>query len=436
MKMVIGAALAALAIAAIPATDSIAQGGYGGGGSTSSQTVPQPQQSQSGGSNSGAPASAVRLRPPVGKPMQEAQAAYDAKDYATALAKAREADAVADKTDEEAYYVNRFMGQILLAQKDYAGALTALAKAIATNATPANEKPSVFGAAMQLAAQAKQYAQAVSYGEMLVALGPLDERSAAILAQSYYNKGDHEKAMKLAQEALARNPTDPNNKAMLLQVQTLEQARSGNTGAVSASLEAQCAETCDGKSWGYLVGVAMQKVGARLTNHQGLNLLRLRLAAGGMEAIDYTTMAGLAIDFALPAEAKSVLEKGLAAGAISRSGRVNEMLSRANSQVGRDRASLAQFEREASASSKGEMDVKLGESYYTHGMYAQAETALRRGIGKGGVNDRADAQITLGIVLLAAGKREEAATAFKNAEASASVAPIAHVWALYAGRRG
>lgn len=434
MKTVLGAALAALAIAAIPATESIAQGGYGGG-STSSQTVPQPQSSGNRAVGSGTP-SAIKLRPPVGKPMQEAQAAFDAKDYATALAKAREADAVADKTAEETYYVNRFMGQIALAQQDSAAALAALSKAIATGATPDNEKPSVIGAAMQLSAIAKQYAQAVTYGEMLMALGPLDERSAAILAQSYYNNGNHEKAMKLAQEALARNPTDPNNKAMLLQVQTLEQARAGNTGAVSASLEAQCVESCDGKSWGYLVGVAMQKAGARMTNHQGLNALRLRLAAGGMDPIDYTTMAGLAIDFALPAEAKAVLEKGIAAGAISRSGRVNELLSRANSRIGADRASLAQFEREASASAKGEMDVKLGESYYTHGMYAQAETALRRGLGKSGVADRADAQLTLGIVLMAAGKRAEAAAAFKSAEASASVAPIARVWGIYASRKG
>ena len=50
------------------------------------------------------------------------------------------------------------------------------------------------------------------------------------------------------------------------------------------------------------------------------------------------------------------------------------------------------------------------------------------------MHDRADAQVTLGIVLLAEGKKDDAVAAF-SAGGSGSQAAIAHLWALYANRK-
>jgi tetratricopeptide (TPR) repeat protein len=155
-----------------------------------------------------------------------------------------------------------------------------------------------------------------------------------------------------------------------------------------------------------------------------------------MDANDYVTMATLARSLALPAEAQSVLQKGIAAGVITRSGRVAELLNGAAGDAGREARILGTFEREGAASSRGEIDVKLGETYYAHGRLAQAETAMRRGIGKGGVRDMADAQVTLGVILLAAGKKEEALAAFRAAEQSATQAAVARMWAMFANRKG
>jgi hypothetical protein len=138
------------------------------------------------------------------------------------------------------------------------------------------------------------------------------------------------------------------------------------------------------------------------------------------------------MQFQLPAEAQAALQKGIAAGTIQRSGRVAQILNQASTEAQREAGALASFEREAAARSNGEVDVKLGETYFAHGKFAQAETALRRGLGKGGVRDREDAQITLGIVLLAQGKKEEAVAAFNGAGAS----PVAKLWTLYANRKG
>ena len=80
----------------------------------------------------------------------------------------------------------------------------------------------------------------------------------------------------------------------------------------------------------------------------------------------------------------------------------------------------------------GEVDVKLGESYFTYGRYDDAIAALQKGIEKGGLKDPADAQTTLGIALLAAGKKDQAVATFEKAATSqGAAAQVAHVWTLY-----
>ena len=439
-RIILPATVAALASTVALTGVALGQAGYGGSSAasqpTTQQAIPVQPGVQTRPSSRSSSAPTVKLRSEVAKPLQEAIKLYDAKDYAGAMAKAREADAVAEKTPQEEYVIAKFIGQVAINQNDRPTAMAAFNRAIATNAVPDNEKPNMYYIALALNAEAKNFAQAIAYGEMLQALGPLDEKASVALAQAYYNKGDYPSAVRIAKAALAGTVTEPRNRTALLEVQTKGQAQQGDQGAAVASLEAQCADTCDGKSWGQLVGVTMSKIGSRLTDHMALNLFRLRLMAGGMDANDYVTMATLARSLALPAEAQSVLQKGIAAGTITRSGRIAEILNGATADAAREARTLAQFEREAAAQSRGEVDVKLGETYYAHGQLAQAETALRRGLGKSGVRDPADARITLGVILLAAGKKAEALEAFRAAEQTAAQAPVARMWVMYAGRKG
>ena len=431
-------AVAALAIGLVPIAGSQAQ--YTRGGSSPSVTNEADTRGMttttSAPHTSSSPSSGTRVRPELAKPLQEAVTLNNAQDYAGAMAKIREADAAAtDKTPQEEYVVAKFLGSVALHLNDHATALAAFNRAIASNAVPPDEKPNMLYITMVLNAEQKNFAQAVALGEQLQALGPLDEKSAVGLAQSYYNNGQYPQAIKVAQAALAAGVTDPQNKAALLEVQTKGEAQMGNQAGAAASLESQCAEMCDGKSWGQLVGITMSKIYG-LTDHLALNLFRLKMMAGGMELGDYITMATLDLGAGLPAEAKTVLERGIAAGIVHRSGRAAELLGKATTQAAADARSLPAFEREAAAKANGEEDVKLGEFYFTHGQLAEAETALRRGLGKSGVHDRADAQMTLGIVLLAEGKKEDAVAAFGSASSSSTQAPAAHLWTLYANRKG
>jgi Flp pilus assembly protein TadD len=100
-----------------------------------------------------------------------------------------------------------------------------------------------------------------------------------------------------------------------------------------------------------------------------------------------------------------------------------------------DQQVLSALAAEAAKQTNGEIDVKLGESYYTYGRFDEAVTAIQKGIEKGGLKDAADAQTTLGIALLAAGKKADAVAALdKAAAAGGAGGQVAHVWSLYGKR--
>src|SRR5258705_13183495 len=100
-----------------------------------------------------------QVRVPVGKPLNAAMKLVDTKDFAGALAKVREADAVMDKTPFEEYQVTKYMRFIAInqAMPDYAAATVAYNRQIASGGAPDAEKPNMYNVAMRLNYQAMDY---------------------------------------------------------------------------------------------------------------------------------------------------------------------------------------------------------------------------------------------------------------------------------------
>jgi len=163
-----------------------------------------------------------------------------------------------------------------------------------------------------------------------------------------------------------------------------------------------------------------------MSDHNLLNLYRLAALVGTMKDMDYAAMATIDLQNGLPQEAKTVLMKANKSG---------DLLTQANSLAAKDQDALKDLATEAAKQTNGEIDVKLGESYYTYGRYDDAIAALQKGIQKGGLKDAADAQTTLGLVLWAAGKKAEAEAAFEKAAAAGGASgQVAHTWDLFGKR--
>jgi hypothetical protein len=369
---------------------------------------------------------ANQVRPVVGRPLNDAQKLTDAKDFAGALAKVKEADAAMDKTPFEQYMIAKYMGFIYVNQPmpDYEAARAAYNAQIATGAAPDAEKAAMYGIAMRLNFQAKDYAGAIKNAADLKAIGPLDDTGQLVLIQSYYSTMDYVNAASTAKAELAEKQAagmKPGEDVLGLLLNA--QIRNKDEAGARQTLDIMASVSKKPEVWEQVMDFSLGQQG--MTDHNLLNLYRLAMLVGTMKDTDFAAMATIDLQNGLPNEAKAVLAKGNKSG---------ELLTQANQFAAKDQEALKDLAAEAGKQTNGEIDVKLGESYYTYGRYDEAVASLQKGIEKG-VKDVADAQTTLGIALWAAGKKPEAMAAFEKAAAAGGAGgQVAHTWSLYGKR--
>lgn len=374
----------------------------------------------------------------VGKPLNEAikftdavktakNDAEKAKDFSDALDKVKEADAVKDKTPYEDYQVAKFLGYIAINQPmpDYAAAAAAYNRQVASGGAPDAEKAGVYKVAMRLNYQEKSFPEAIKDGVALQMLEPFDDTEYLVMIQSYYSTDDFTNAADMAKKEIAAKTASgmkPSEDVLGLLLNS--QIKSKNEAGAREALDQLAMISTKPDVWGQEMDFALGTKG--MTDHQLLNLYRLSMLTGTMKDTDFAAMATIDLQNGLPKEAIAVLNKGNKTG---------DLMTQANQLAARDEQTLPALAVEAAKHMDGEVDVKLGESYYTYGRFDDAIAALQKGIQKGGLKDAADAETTLGIVLLAAGKKDQAVAEFDKAAAAQSAAgQVAHVWTLYGKR--
>ena len=151
-------------------------------------------------SNTSAPKS-TDVRPDIAKPLKEAVDLGKKNDFQGALAKAKEADAVTDKSPYEDYVVANFLVNFSIKLNDHATATTAINRALATNAAPEKELPLILTTAITLNTEAKNYRQAIAAGDQLQKIGAMDAASQTNVSIAYYNSGDYPNALKASKAA-------------------------------------------------------------------------------------------------------------------------------------------------------------------------------------------------------------------------------------------
>src|SRR5207244_10549044 len=102
------------------------------------------------------------VRPEVGKPLQAAIELLKQRRGKEALAQARAAQAVSDKTPYETYLVTRVLGQAAAAAGDNAAAAAALETAANSSAAPAADRVALLAAAAGQYYAVKEYSKAAA----------------------------------------------------------------------------------------------------------------------------------------------------------------------------------------------------------------------------------------------------------------------------------
>jgi tetratricopeptide (TPR) repeat protein len=369
-----------------------------------------------------------KVRAAVGKGLNDAMKAIDAKDFGTALAKVKEVDAaIKDKSPFEEYQVAKYLGFIAINQvpmPDYAAAAAAYNREIASGGAPEAEKAGMYNVAMRLNYQSMDFADVIKDAAELQKMQPLDDTGYLVLIQSYFNTSDFANAAETSKKEIAAKVAaggKPSEDVLGLLLNA--QIKNKNEAGAREALDQLAMISAKPEAWGQVIDFTLGAQG--INDHQLLNAYRLSMLTGTMKDTDYAAMATIDLQNGLPKEAIAALTKAMKTG---------ELMDQANQLAKRDDINALAAEA-VKQTNNGEVDVKLGESYYTYGQYDKAVEALQKGIQKGGLKDPADAQTTLGIAYLAAGQKDKATEAFEAAAKNQGAAgQVAHAWSLYSRR--
>ncbi len=380
------------------------------------------------------------LRPDVGKPLQAAQELIKAQKFKEALAKVREADAVANKNANESYMVERMR----IAAASGAGDAETAAKSFealkASGKLQAAEQLRMLESLAGAFYRAKDYAKTVTWGKRYLAEGGSNSGIRTLVIQSQYLSGDYAGATKelvvevQADERAGRVPAEDRLKLLLNAAQ-----RINDNGSYVMAMERLVAHYPKKEYWADLLGRVQRK--PSFSDRLALDVYRLMLASGSMRnANDYMEMAQLAVQAGLPGEGKQVVDKGFAAGVLGtgtpveadRHRRLKDLVSKRTEE---DKASLAARQTQVASAKTGNDLVDLGFAQSFNGEPKKAIALMEQGIAKGGLKRADDAKLHLGIAWLSAGDAARAQAAFKTVTGNDGTADLARLWSLLARQK-
>ena len=373
--------------------------------------------------------------PKLQKPLHDAQEALKAKKYPEAIAKLKEADAMAGKTPYDQHVINDFLGNAYINIQDYGAAAKMYESEIDDGFTPDSEKPQKTRAITELYYQVKNYDKAIEYGNRAVKGGFADERMRTLISQAYYLKGDYKGTYKFTEanieDQIKRGET-PKKDTLLLAFSACQ--KMNDDACQIKAIEKLVEYYPQPDYWAQLLyGLRQQTSG---NDASTLQVYRLMLEVDVLKsADDYSEMAQLALEAGSAGEAQHVLEKGFAKNAFTEQ-RVKErnqrLLESAKKSAATDQAGLPKLERDAEAASTGQKNYAVGFAYLGYQQPDKAADQLAKGLAKGGVKDEAGARLLLGIAQLKSGHKDDAVKSFKAVKGDPALERLANLWILHA----
>lgn len=379
----------------------------------------------------------------VAEPIKKAQQAMSKKQWDTALAEIKKAQAVANKTPFEAYQIDEFLGYVLLQQKQFAEAAPVFERTLNSGFLPAERVDDRTKTVAQLYATLGEHRKAVEWASKWLDKYPGDLDMRVLLGQSYYLLNDFKNAATTMTAVVNQaEKAGQTPKEEWLKIILASQFKLDNSKGRAQALEKMVRYHSKPEYWANLLDIKRRNDSS--DDASTLGYYRLMNEVGVLEnKDDYVEMAQLAMDAGLPGEAQRIVEKGFANGTLKSSdkteqGRYDRLSAAVKKQAAADRALLPQLAQEAEKATQGQADVALGQAYLSYGNHDKAVAALQRGLKKEGVSDADEAQISLGIAYMRQGQNKQALEAFNAVPEKSQWRDLAELWALRvrAGERG
>jgi hypothetical protein len=342
------------------------------------------------------------IRPEVGRPLQAASELLKAGKAREALAKAREADAVGGKNPAEQLMIDRMKGAAAQRAGDNGTAIAAFESAFASGKLSGAEQAQVAESIAFAYSQQKNNAKATEWVAKARAAGGNSASLNQLAAYLQGSSGDYSQIFKDAQaqvhaaEQAGRRPAEDD----LLRLADAAR-RINNNGVYSSALEKLVLYYAKKDYWTAHLASIQRKPG--FADRLALDVGRLKLANGLVtKTDDYMELAQLALQAGFPTEAKAIVDKGYASGALgtgdqaARHQRLKDLVLKSQAESA---ATIAQQAAEAAAEKEGNDLVKAGTVYASMGQADKAIELIEKGIAKGGLKRPDDAKLRLALAM-------------------------------------
>lgn len=381
----------------------------------------------------GALAQAQALRPEVAKPLHQAGELLKAGKAREALAKVREADAVPHKTAAEQLTIDRMRGAAAQRAGDFAATIQAFEAVWASGKAPTAEQAQIAESIAYAYAQTKDFTQAQAWVTKAQQAGGNSAQLRQLQAWIHGQSGNYAAIARDASAAIAaaEQAGQKPPEADLLRLADA-QARTNDAG-YAATLQKLLADYPKREYWAAVLGRLPRKPG--FADRYALDVMRLKLASGTMDKTDdYMEMAQLALQAGYPAEAKKIVDRGFASGALGtgpqaeRHQRLRELAAKREAEA---EASIASRAAEAAGAKDGNALVQVGYAYVTMGEVDRGLALIEQGIAKGGLKRPDEARLRLGMAQQRSAKsKAHAAQTLRSVQGSDGSADIARLWVL------
>jgi tetratricopeptide (TPR) repeat protein len=346
----------------------------------------------------------------VAKPLKEASELVRAGKAKEALAKL---NGVAPAGPDDNYMIDRIRGAAYQRLGDNSSAVQALESAFATGKVPGNEAGQLAESIANGYMQMHNNAKAQQWLEKAKAAGDTGPGVREMQAYLQGSSGDYAQiardnaAQIQAAESAGRRPGEDD----LLRLADAYRRTGNKVGDLQVKEKLVTYYPSNKQYVGIYLADVVGKSG--FSSRFALDLLRLRLASGNVTtAADYMEMAQLLLQAQLPAEAKSVVDKGYAAGVLgtgAEAARQQRLRDLTNKNAVEAAASIAKRAADAKAVKDGNELVSIGTEYASMGQYDQAIDLIQQGITKDTLKRPEDAKLRLGVAMLQSGKSRAAA---------------------------
>jgi hypothetical protein len=395
-----------------------------------------------GGSLSAAPAMAqkadknapqLKVSDEFRKPAAAADAAFQAKDYATADAQLTAAEAVA-KNDDEKYYAAALRLQVELARNNEQGQMKALQVLIVNPKTPA-DRQGVYNqvynymVGSQLMTQGKA-AQALPLLLKARELGNTSPDLPVLLAKAYAGTGKNAEAVAEVDRAIqvsrtaGKKPPEDWYRFAIPRVNAL-----GDRTAMASWLTRYIQDYPTAKNWRWAIQVFRQGTPAGGNEKvERIDLYRLMRATNVLaDRGDYANYAISAQQSGLPWEAVAVVDEGRKAGKLPATDADTSSVYTASKAAVRSEGSLDALAKQGQSAASGTAAAHTGDALLAAGDYTRAIAVYDVALSKGGANAD-EVNLHRGIALRALGRKDDAKAAFAQVTKTGPYGNLAFLW--------